>query len=379
MSEENPDYLNMSDEEFLKSSAPDFDSIETDEPELDGQVEEDEPEVVESEQSEDDDELEGESDDTDEEEETDDDQDPSDDVEQDDDSTDDTEDDTDGVDNEVEHSEYKEQLDKLFAPFTATGRQVQVKTVDEAIQLMQMGVDYAKKMSAVKPHLRMSKTMQKHGVTEEELSFFIDLKNKKPEAIARYLKDANIDPLDLDLEKSSEYKPQSYTATDQEVELSQTLSEIKDLPGYKETLDIVGNKWDNQSRQVMQQSPQALKVLQAQVADGTYEKVMTEVDRQRLFGNLNGMSDLEAYDAVGQQLYGQAQEEAAAPQNQPKPKRVVKRVGAKKKDNPNIDNRRKSAALPSGGATSKTKNAYNPLDLSDEVFLKLEEQNQRFN
>ena len=37
-------------------------------------------------------------------------------------------------------------VDKLFAPFKASGVDMQVRSVDEAVQLMQMGANYQKKM-----------------------------------------------------------------------------------------------------------------------------------------------------------------------------------------------------------------------------------------
>ena len=379
------DYLSMSDEDIMNMPEPDFSNIDTGSEEEDLNTEEDIPEQEEQSPEEYPEPVEEDESDEGEEESPDDDETNSDDesdetvtnneevTEEDDESSED-------VDNTEESNQYKEQLDKLFSPFKANGKEIKVDSVDEAIQLMQMGANYTKKMTAIKPHLKLVKTMQKHGVSEQDLSFFIDLKSKKPEAIARYLKDAGIDPLDLDLEKSSEYKPQTYTASDQEVELSQTLDELKDLPGHKETLDIVGNKWDNQSQIMLSKHPHAIRTLQEQVADGTYAKVSNEVERRRMLGQLNGLSDLQAYDLVGSEMFGQPQEAPQEPIQQQAPERkVVKRVSsAKKSEAPKNNSRKQAAGLPSSNPKSNNEPDFNPLEMSDEEFEKTLAASQKF-
>lgn len=374
--------LNMSDEEFMSMPEPDFSNIETEEEDVPAEDLQEEPEQ-DIDESEDGAEEEASADDEEHQ-----DEDELEEPETDDGSTEseeeeytESDEDTDDVDNSEESDQYKEQLDKLFTPFKANGREMKVDSVDEAIQLMQMGANYAKKMSAIKPSLRLVKTMQKHDVSEQDLSFFIDLKKKDPKAIARYLKDAGVDPLDLDLEGSSEYKPKSYTASDQEVDFSQTLQELKDLPGYKETLDIVGNKWDDQSRTLVTNNPQSLHIIREHVETGVYDKVMAEVDKRRMLGQLNGLSDLEAYDTVGAQMYGQQEQGAQEPTPEPTPQRkVVKRVSAAKKaDAPKNNSRKQAASLPSKRAAKTNSNQeYDPLAMSDDEFEKMYEQSQKF-
>lgn len=380
---EETSYLNASDEEIMNMGEPDFSDLDT--PDQDTGDDELQEEIIEdsSETNDDEDEIIEEEDQEEDEETLDEDSEENEYTDTDDGEEELTEEEEEPDNTEEEDdssNEYKKQLDELFAPFKANSRELQVSSVDEARRLMQMGANYAKKMAALKPHLRLVKTMENHNVSEQDLSFFIDLKKKDPTAIARFLKDSNIDPLDLDLEKGSEYQPQTYTATDEQVELSQTLSEMKELPGFNDTLDIVGNKWDSQSRQVIKNNPHALRLLQAQVADGTYQKVMAEVEKQRIFGNLDGVSDIEAYDRIGSQMFGQQQESHSeqAPAAKPAP-RVIKRTTAKKSDNPDNKRRKKAASLTGGGTGKRTSpEEYNPLELSDEDFDKLLTQSSKF-
>ena len=43
----------------------------------------------------------------------------------------------------------KEVYNKVFAPFRANGKEIQVKSVDDVISLMQMGANYNKKMASI--------------------------------------------------------------------------------------------------------------------------------------------------------------------------------------------------------------------------------------
>ena len=94
---------------------------------------------------------------------------------------------------------YQAEYERLLTPFKANGRQMQVHSVDDAMQLMQMGANYNKKMAGLKPNLKLMKMLEKNDLlNEEKLSFLIDLQTKDPAAIARFIKDSEVDPLDID-------------------------------------------------------------------------------------------------------------------------------------------------------------------------------------
>lgn len=87
--------------------------------------------------------------------------------------------------------DYKTEYEKIMAPFKANGMDMQAKSVEDAIQLMQMGAGFHKKMAALKPAMRQMKLLEKHGLLDDEkLNYLIDLSNKNPEAIKQLLKDS---------------------------------------------------------------------------------------------------------------------------------------------------------------------------------------------
>lgn len=266
-------------------------------------------------------------------------------------------------------AEYK----KLTAPFRANGKEMQVQSADEAVALMQMGANYNKKMAALKPNLKLLKLLENNGLlSEEKLSFLIDLDKKNPDAIQKLVKDSGLDPLEMDVSKS-EYKPKTYTVDDRELELDAVLEKIQDTPTYNQVISLVSNKWDGPSKQIVAENPQLLEVINTHMGNGVYDLISTEVERQRVFGRLNGLSDLEAYRQVGEAMnasgafnhlaQGQKKEEVPA-QRQPI-------TPAAKVEDPAVRAKKLAASAPKAAAPVKADPDFNPLALSDEDFAKI--------
>lgn len=289
----------------------------------------------------------------------------------------DTDDSTEGQSDEKGSQEKAQAFyEKITAPFKANGKEIKVETPEDAIQLMQMGANYAKKMTALKPNLKIMKMLENNGLlTEDKLSFLIDLDKKNPEAIARLLKDSGIDPLELgNNDKADEYKPSSYKVDDAEIDLDNVLGELRESAHYNKTIDIVSNRWDDASKAQAAKQPQLIKVMHDHVEAGVYDIVAAAVEQERLFGRLQGLSDLEAYRQVGDRLYKEGrfnpQPEATKP---PAPGGNDQRTNATKRDEAQIKDRKRAASPSAGAKPSKKQTAtdFNPLSLSDEEFEKI--------
>jgi hypothetical protein len=265
---------------------------------------------------------------------------------------------------ETNEINYKEEYERLLSPFRASKRDIRVKSVDDARRLMQMGADYQFKMQALKPQLRIMRALEKNGLLDQDkINFMIDLDKKNPEAIKKFLKDKEIDPLELDLSEETAYQAQSYTPTEQEAALEEVIDEIRETDSFQRTIDEIGNKWDAESKKQLSENPALIKVINQHVANGIYDQVRNVVENERLLGRLAGMNDLMAYEAVGKAL----QEQGAfnAPQGTPKPK-------SKRSQDPKLKARKKAASpTKRSSPASSTGQQYNPLSLSDEEFEKM--------
>ena len=276
----------------------------------------------------------------------------------------------------AESVDYKTEYQKLLAPFKANGREIAVKNVDDAITLMQMGANYNKKMAALKPNLKLLKMLENNGLLDEaKLSYLIDLDKKNPDAINKLMQDSGLDSMDLDPEKAEAYKPSTYAVDEREVELDAVLDELQESPSYNKTLNIVSSQWDGASKQVIANTPQILKVINDHVQSGIYDLIHQEIEHERTFGRLQGLSDIEAYRQVGDRLHAQGAFNhlvSVAPNpGQQTPAGVVVPPKPKMGDEDKLREKKRAASAPKAVPAPAKASEYNPLSLSDEEFSKL--------
>ena len=267
--------------------------------------------------------------------------------------------------------DYEAEYKKITAPFKANGKDMHVKSADDIVALMQMGANYNKKMAALKPNLKLMKLLENNGLlSEEKLSFLIDLDKKNPDAISKLVKDSGIDPLDMDVNKESGYKPKTYTVDDRELELDSVLESIQDTPTYAKTINVVSTKWDGPSKQAVAESPQLLKVINDHISSGVYDLISNEVERERMFGRLRSVSDIEAYRQVGDSLdaKGAFNHLFNQGQQQPATKQVI--TPTAKAEDPTRQAKKRAASTTKAVPTNKVAADFNPLALSDEEFSK---------
>jgi len=260
------------------------------------------------------------------------------------------------------------EFDKILAPFKANGVQIQAKTAEEAISLMQMGANYHKKMAGLKPSLKILKLLEKNDLLDpEKINYLIDLNSKDPAAITKLLKESKIDPTEIDVEADTNYKPKARSVSDNEVEIDNVLDAIKDSPTYDRTLSVLTDTWDETSRKIIGANPHIINVINEQMGDGIFDAINEVVVREKSFGRLQGMSDLEAYKQVGdamsnkQLLPGQTPHKAT-PTKTPS-KKTAESIAAKKKS--------KKAAGPVKTGKAAEPVILNPLAMSDEEISKI--------
>ena len=272
---------------------------------------------------------------------------------------------------ETSQIDYKAEYERLTQPFKANGKEIKVSSVEDAVELMQMGANYSKKMAALKPHLKLIKMLDKHGLMDEsKLSYLIDLNGKNPEAIAKLVKDSGLDPMEMDENKADGYKPTSYKVDDREIELDNVLESIKDSPTYQRTISVVSNDWDKSSKEVIANTPQILSVLNAHMESGIYDIIQGELENERTFGRLQGLSDIEAYRYVGDRIQanGGFSHLAKGQQNQPKQNAVSAKPMQVQDDK--LKDKKRAAAPSKPAVTTQVAKDFNPLALSDEEFAK---------
>lgn len=256
-------------------------------------------------------------------------------------------------------------LERVLEPFRANGKDVQVKSADEAITLMQLGANYTKKMQELSPNLKLLKTLEKHELLDaDKLNHLIDLSKKDPKAIAQLIKDAEYEPEELnDNDENVEYTPTDHQVSDTAVQLDEVLSSIENTPTYDKCIDTIGNQWDEKSKQLLTQQPSLIRSLNEQMQEGVFDKINDEVERTKMFGGLSGVSDFEAYKAVGAQMLQRG--EFKTPEAKPVAKTQIKPLDKA------LSKKRKAATTSKSTSKTTAKKKENFLNMSDDEFLKI--------
>ena len=188
--------------------------------------------------------------------------------------------------------DYETVYKDIFKPFKANGKDITPRTVEDVVQLMQMGANYTKKMQLMAPLKKAAESLSRADIKEDDLNFLIDVHKGDKEAIKKLLTKHNVDPMELDLD-STNYVPKNNIVSDEDVEYSNILDDIRDsLPKIQE---IMTSTWDTKSKEALLKDPNLMRALHEEIAMGRFDNVQAQLEIEKTFGRYKGKSDVEAY------------------------------------------------------------------------------------
>ena len=283
---------------------------------------------------------------------------------------------TNSIETEPTEVDYKAFYESVTKDFKAAGKVMPgVKDPDKFIKALQMATDYALKTAALKPVLKKAKMLE--DVTDEEFSEMLDFRKRNPEVIKKALKEAKLDPLDLDLE-DIQYTPQSKIMSDADYEFKETIEKLsqEDAVAFQRTQNIVLNELDSTSKTTVLSNPHILSALQSEVASGRFEKIQAQALQLKAFGGYNNVPDIELYSYIASEMDKQALQKqgvqnnlTAGEVNSPVTNTVQTKPSVSVVD-PELEDKRARAGIQIKPTTPVVKK-YDPTKLSDEEFMKL--------
>jgi len=267
----------------------------------------------------------------------------------------------------------KVELDSVLGSFKASGRTVKVESPDDARRLMQMGYDYTNKMREMKPHLKLLKTLEHNDLLDpEKINFAIDLMKGNKEAIKKFLQDKEIDPVELDLEDGTSYKPTDHSTSDQQLALDEVLDSIRETEAFPRTARVITKEWDKASQQVLMGNPRIIAIINDHVTKGYFDRIAAKVQYERSLGRLAGLSDLDAYKAIGDAMQVQGAFAPAARSTTPAAETGQGPSQDSKGSDDSVKGRKRAASPTKGGAGAGNAPSKNFLkDFTDEEIEKM--------
>ena len=274
--------------------------------------------------------------------------------------------------------DYKAFYETVTQDFKASGKTMPgVKEPEKFIKALQMATDYALKTAALKPALKRVKMLEE--VSDEDLAEMLDFKKRNPEVIKKALKEANIDPLELDMDKVN-YVPQVQMISDSEYDFRETVDELSKDVKFNDTRQLILSGLDTKSKELALTDTRVLKALHQEVVSGRIEQIQAKALELRAFGSVDSsITDLELYATIARQM---DQNSSTITQSNPSAvsAQVVSNTQTKqvtKEPNPELEDKRARAGIQTK-PQSKVVKKYDPTKLSDDEFLKLLESGAEF-
>lgn len=281
--------------------------------------------------------------------------------------------------------DYKALYQKIMAPFKADGRTIKLKDANEAIALMQKGVNYTRKTQNLAKYQKSILSLENANLLDNtKLNELISVAKGDKEAIKHLLKEHNIDPSDLgsdsysygdEDDQASNYVPPNNMVDDQYVRFRGALDEIKSSPEGQAIINDMLHS-DERTKAEIYADPRILGLLTEHKASGIYDSVMNEVHRRRTIGLIDeSIPDIYAYNQVGNEMARQSAQmmqrnltippsgsaRLSPPINPP----MTRSTGSKFSNNARA---RSAASNRMSPATDK--NYRNPLSMSDDEFMR---------
>ena len=282
---------------------------------------------------------------------------------------------TEATEPETTEIDYKAFYESVTKDFKASGKVMPgVKDPEKFIKALQMATDYALKTAAIKPALKRVKLLE--DVSDAEFEEMLDFRKRNPEVIKKALKDANLDPIDLDMDQIN-YVPQQRIPSDAEYEYKEVVEELAKDTEFTYTRNIVLNELDGKSKEVILTQPKVLQALHQEVVSGRFEQIQAQALHLKTFGDYSHIPDLELYAMIAHEMDKQGiHANPANPVNSAKGgvnTQVTNTVQPKQsisQPNPELEDKRARAGIQTK-VQSKTVKKYDPTKLSDEEFMQL--------
>lgn len=268
--------------------------------------------------------------------------------------------------------------DLITAPFKADGKDISVRSPEDAVRLMQQGVNYSRRMQELKPMKNMVRMLADHGLNDiSKLNHLIDISKGDKTAIAQLLKDKGVDPMDLDTTGEIGYQGNNYAGNAKDNAFRDALDNVMATPEGPALVNTI-KTWDAQSKQRIVDDPSIIGNLQELQSQGHYQKIVDELEYQRSIGYLTDVPFLQAFDRVGEAMKSagvfdtpkKADEVAPLASAQPAPLTSGTRKAQEPK-NPEPNPHLSSTPVSTPQNQQPVKQETNYAELSDEDFMKL--------
>ena len=285
--------------------------------------------------------------------------------------------------------------DEVTGEFVANGKKTRgFDDPKKIIQSQQMAAGLGEKMAAFKPYRPFMKEMKERGMLDnpEKFNLAMQLLDGDPEALKKQLKEADIDPLEMDMDDIN-YISKNQVASNIEIALDDVMENATQYGVDAQIREVISNDWDDDSVIELLEDPQNSADLISHMNSGVYDIVLDRMSEKRRVDTnqiYTSKSKIEQYrEAVveleneyvqymgqNEQQYVEPTQEAQAPQEQAEwigniteDQNEAYKAKVEKQNAKTNEARRKATSLSKKKrGTRKPKQQVDPLSMNDDEF-----------
>lgn len=232
-----------------------------------------------------------------------------------------------------------------------------VNNSKELLDLAHMGLNYTRKTQKLAEYKGTIDYMGQHGITMEDLQVLAETKKGNLEALGQIAKDAKLDPLLVDPEKS--YQPNANFAPKQSTEVDMYLDEIEANPeNSKNFLDAISYVPDS-FKTTLSSDAKVLRAFNTDVKSGLAKELLPEAIKLH---SIHGGDFVQSYIEAGNRYF------AAKQQQEPAAQAAEPQVQSDPTPTPPSPNRAK-AGVASTSSTSSNSGGFDVWSATDSEFL----------
>ncbi len=182
-----------------------------------------------------------------------------------------------------EKTELENFRNEITGEFIANGKKTRGFTdPKKIIQSQQMAAGLGEKMAAFKPYRPFMNTLKEKGMLDnpEKFNLAMQLLDGDPEALKKQLKEANIDPFEMDMENIN-YVPKNQVANNIEIALDDVMENATQHGVDSQIREIISNEWDDDSVIELLEDSQNSADLINHMSTGIYDIVQERMSDKR--------------------------------------------------------------------------------------------------
>jgi hypothetical protein len=217
--------------------------------------------------------------------------------------------------------------------------EIEVNDINELQTIASKALKDKTKYDRYKDDISLVQGIKEQGLSEQDLYLLVEAKKGNRQALAKLLKETNVDPYDIDIddEEVDNYQPNEYKSDPRIVETKAIIDNLKtNQEVFTKFNNLLTNDFDEQSRTKAFEDPQLLEFIGESINSGLYEKLAPNYMKKKLLGQDSISAYISAYDEFMKSVQNQEKTkiETQAKQNNVKAtKRKKASVGTKKQAN----------------------------------------------